>query len=72
MPKFNKDLYKSSLKSLVDEGVPIEIAVRASEVVAKDQAGLPHLGRTAEDQEAVREAMRHYWAGQSDAQEEQE
>jgi hypothetical protein len=68
MPEFNENLYKSSLKALTEAGVPIEIAVPASAVVARDQTGLPDLGRTPQDQEVIKEAMRHYWAGQNDVQ----
>ena len=68
MPEFNENLYKASLKALTEAGVPIEIAVPASAVVAKDQAGLPNLGRTPQDQEDVLEAMRYYWAGEGDAE----
>jgi hypothetical protein len=68
MTEFNENLYKASLKALTEAGVPIEIAVPASAVVAKDQAGLSDLGRTPQDQEDVREAMRYYHAGQGDAQ----
>lgn len=64
MTKFNENLYNSSLKALTEANVPIEIAVAASKVVAKDEAGLPDLGRTAQDQQDVQEAMRYYWAGQ--------
>ncbi|MEH2050074.1 hypothetical protein [Nostoc sp.] len=69
MPEFKQNLYDSSLKALTEAGVPTEIAVAASKVVAKDEAGLPEFGRTAQDQEDVKEAMRHYWAGQPDIKE---
>ncbi|MEH1851191.1 MAG: hypothetical protein V7L11_05755 [Nostoc sp.] len=69
MTKFDENLYNSSLKALTEANVPIEIAVAASKVVAKDEAGLPDFGRTAQDQEDVKKAMRHYWAGQPDTEE---
>jgi hypothetical protein len=65
---FKENLYRASLTALVNEGVPVDIAVKASEVVAKDDTEKPNLGRNAEDQEAVNAAMAHYWAGQIDGQ----
>ncbi|WP_138500937.1 hypothetical protein [Nostoc sp. PA-18-2419] len=64
---FNENLYRASLRALVNEGVPVNVAVKASEVVAKDEAGKPELGRTSSDQQAVQEAMKHYWAGRINA-----
>ncbi|MDZ8083208.1 MAG: hypothetical protein RMX35_29600 [Nostoc sp. DcaGUA01] len=65
---FKENLYQASLTALVNEGVPVAVAVKASEVVARDEAGKPNFGRKPEDQEAVEEAMKHYWAGRIDAQ----
>lgn len=65
MSEFKEGLYNSSLKALTEADVPIEIAIAASKVVATDEAGIPDLGRTAQDQEDVKEAMRYYWAAQN-------
>ncbi|MDZ8056547.1 MAG: hypothetical protein RMX63_34550 [Aulosira sp. ZfuCHP01] len=53
----NNQLYQASLAALTENGVPQDIAEKASAVVAKDEPGLPNLGRTAEDQQAVNEAI---------------
>ena len=54
---FNQELYQASLKALTDNGVPIEIAVPASSVVARDDGSKPDFGRTPQDQEVVKEAV---------------
>ncbi|WP_414546083.1 hypothetical protein [Nostoc sp. CCY0012] len=59
----NENLYQASLKALTEAGVPEEVATKASQVVANDDAKLPKLGRTAEDQQAVDEALKHYRGG---------
>ncbi|MBF2016356.1 MAG: hypothetical protein IGS23_14370 [Rivularia sp. T60_A2020_040] len=58
---FNQSLYEASLKALTSNGVPEEIAHKASEVVASDDASKPDLGRTQQDREAINEAMNYYW-----------
>lgn len=63
---FNQSLYVASREALIDNGVPWEIAEAASVVVAKDDASLPDLGRTASDQQAVNDAMAHYWDNQKE------
>lgn len=58
---FNQSLYDASVKALTDNGVPFELAEKASQVVASDDATQENLGRSHSDQEAVNEAMNHYW-----------
>lgn len=60
-PNFSQNLYDASLKGLVENGVPEDVAEKASLVVASDESGLPNLGRSPEDQAVVNEAMQHYW-----------
>ncbi|PHJ60245.1 hypothetical protein VF14_11590 [Nostoc linckia z18] len=60
MPKFNERIYNASLDALLSANVPKEIAEKTSEIVASDDGDLPNFGRSAEDQEIVNEAMRHY------------
>ncbi|BAY94778.1 hypothetical protein NIES3275_68320 [Microchaete diplosiphon NIES-3275] len=55
--KMNNQLYQASMSALTAHGVPEDIAERASAVVAKDEPGLPNLGRSDEDQQAVNQAM---------------
>lgn len=62
MTKFNQDLYYASIDALVENGVPKDVAERASEVVATDDPKAPGLGRTDEDRQAIAEAMKHYWS----------
>ncbi|WP_017652553.1 hypothetical protein [Fortiea contorta] len=61
----NESLYQASLKALTEHGVPQELAEKASKVVAKDEPGIPHFGRSPEDQQVVNEAMKHYWQSQA-------
>lgn len=65
----NENLYQASLKALTEGGVPEELAIKASQVVAKDDASRFDLGRTPEDQLIVNQAMIHYWANQPEVTE---
>ncbi len=56
----NENLYQASLKALTEAGVPEDVAAKASLVVAKDDPLQVNLGRTAQDQQAVNEAMDRY------------
>ncbi|WP_414579618.1 hypothetical protein [Anabaena sp. CCY 9402-a] len=60
----NESLYQASLKVLTEAGVNKNVAVQASEVVAKDNPGLPNLGRTSLDQQVIDEAMFQYHSQQ--------
>ncbi|HIK04586.1 MAG TPA: hypothetical protein IGS40_07725 [Trichormus sp. M33_DOE_039] len=65
----NERIYKVSLDVLTSNGVPQELAVKASVVVANDDPTKPNLGRTDEDQEIAREAlsyMTEFWANQKE------
>jgi hypothetical protein len=53
----NESLYQVSVTALTANGVPHEVAEKASAVVAKDDPEQPNLGRTTQDQQAVNEAM---------------
>ena len=59
-PNFNQGLHDSLLEALKENGVPEDVAQAASKVVANDDALLPNLGRTPEDQSIVNEAMIYY------------
>lgn len=61
---FNQELYAASREALIDNGVPWEIAEKASEVVAKDEPGQENLGRSPEDQQAVNAAVTYLNANQ--------
>ncbi|BAY15720.1 hypothetical protein NIES21_15390 [Anabaenopsis circularis NIES-21] len=61
---FKQNLYDASLKALTEGGVPEELAIKASQVVANDDASRFDLGRSPEDQHIVNQAMVHYWANQ--------
>lgn len=51
-----KDVYA---KTLVDNGVPEELAIKASQVVASDDATKPDLGRSDADQQTINETMNY-------------
>ncbi|MBD2360035.1 hypothetical protein H6G36_02275 [Anabaena minutissima FACHB-250] len=57
MPEFNQRLYEASLDALLLREVPKELAETASNIVARDDASLPNLGRTAEDQTVMRQIV---------------
>ncbi|MEM9925111.1 MAG: hypothetical protein AAF915_15395 [Cyanobacteria bacterium P01_D01_bin.50] len=59
---FNQSLYDASVRALTDNGVPEDLAEKASQVIASDDPTQENLGRSASDQEAVNEAMNHYCA----------
>ena len=61
---FNQNLYDASVKALTDNGVPSELAEKASQVVASDDPTQENLGRSTDDQNAVNTAMNHYWQNQ--------
>lgn len=61
---FNQSLYDASVKALTDNGVPSELAEKASQVVASDDPKQENLGRSEKDQDAVNTAMNHYWQHQ--------
>jgi hypothetical protein len=63
----NQNLYEASKEALMQNGVPEHIAEAASEVVANDDATKSDLGRTAEDQAVIKEAMHHFWQHRGDA-----
>ncbi len=58
---FNKSLYDASVKAFTENGVPEELAVKASQVVARDDGTRENSGRSSDDQDAVNAAMNHYW-----------
>lgn len=66
MGELNQDLYQASIKALTENGVPEDIAERASKVVASDDFNLPDLGRTDEDRQNIAEAMKHFWKWDSE------
>jgi hypothetical protein len=53
----NQKLYDASMQFLTESGVPVSAAERASEVVANDDPYQPNLGRTAQDQKDITDAM---------------
>lgn len=55
---FNDALYNESIQTLTENGVPLEVARRASQVIATDQAGMHNLGRTQGEQADVDEALK--------------
>lgn len=56
---FNDVLYNASIQALTENGVPVEVAERASQVIATDQPEMPNLGRTQGEQADVDEALKY-------------
>ncbi|MEM6399797.1 MAG: hypothetical protein AAF757_06125 [Cyanobacteria bacterium P01_D01_bin.116] len=46
-------------KTLVDNGVPEELAIKASQVVASDDPTQENLGRSDADQQTINETMNY-------------
>lgn len=63
----NSKIFDTYVKTLTDGGVPQEVAEQASEVVAKDDPTAENLGRTAEDQEKVNEALDYIHGGKNES-----
>lgn len=57
MPEFNQRLYEASLDALLSREVPRELAETGSQIVARDDASQPNLGRTADDQAVMRQIV---------------
>jgi len=51
-------------KTLEQASIPVSAAERASKVLAKDDALLPNLGRSEQDQKDISDAFQWYWAKQ--------
>jgi len=56
---FNQSLYDASVRALTDNGVPEDLAEKASQVVASDDPTKPDLGRTETDQQTINETMNY-------------
>jgi hypothetical protein len=51
------ELRQSYESTLTNAGVPVNLARQCSEIVAKDDASLPNLGRTENDQHLIDSSM---------------
>ena len=51
-------------KTLEQVGIPVSAAEKASKVLSKDDALLPKLGRSEQDQKDISDAFQWYWAKQ--------
>lgn len=51
------DLHQSYQSQLENAGVPTNLASQCAEIVAKDDASKPDLGRTEEDQHLIASSM---------------
>ena len=54
---FNQSLYEASVKAFTINGVPEDVAEKASEVIASDDPAQENLGRSTSDQEIIEQAM---------------
>ncbi|NJL78345.1 MAG: hypothetical protein HC836_42480 [Richelia sp. RM2_1_2] len=63
---FNESLYNASLQALTDNGVPSELAEKASQVIASDDPTKSDLGRSDCDREIINQTMNHYWQHQKE------
>jgi hypothetical protein len=66
MPEPNKDLYNASFKALSENGVPLELAEKASGIIAKDNPHEPHLGRSQSDQELINNILPYLQGDKND------
>ena len=55
--QFNQSLYDASYKAMQEYQVPDDLAIKASEIIATDDASKPDLGRDAEDREIISQAL---------------
>ena len=56
-----KDVYA---ETLINNGVPEELAQKAGEIIASDDPTKSDLGRSHSDREIINETMNHYWQNQ--------
>lgn len=53
----NDSLKQAAQKTLIDAGVPVNLATQCAEIIAKDDPSKPNLGRTEQDQHLISSSM---------------
>lgn len=53
----NDSLKQAAQKTLIDAGVPVNLAIQCAEIIAKDDPSKPNLGRTEQDQHLISSSM---------------
>jgi hypothetical protein len=53
----NSNLYRATVHACYDRGVPDDLTFAAARIIATDEAGKPDLGRSAEDQEIIKQVL---------------
>jgi hypothetical protein len=53
----NDSLKLAAEKSLIDAGVPVNLATQCAEIVAKDDPSKPNLGRTQDEQHLINSSL---------------
>lgn len=53
----NESFKQAAEKGLIDAGVPVNLASKCAEIVAKDDPTKENLGRTEEDQHLINSSM---------------
>lgn len=56
---FDQKQYEAFYKSLAENGVPLNLAKKAAQILASDDPDKPDLGRSPEDREIIKSA--HIW-----------
>ncbi|MGI8500432.1 MAG: hypothetical protein ACR2LR_04750 [Hassallia sp.] len=54
---FDENLYRATVNACYESGVPDDLTFKAAEIIATDEAAAPDLGRTAEDQEIMKQVL---------------
>ena len=66
MTEPNKDLYDASFKALSENGVPLDLAEKASEIISKDNPYEVHLGRSQSEQELINNILPYLQGDKND------
>ncbi len=53
----NDSLKEAAEKALTNAGVPVNLAAQCAEIVARDDASKPNLGRSEDDQHLIDSSM---------------
>lgn len=53
----NDSLKEAAEKALANAGVPVNLAAQCAEIVARDDASKPNLGRSKDDQHLIDSSM---------------
>jgi hypothetical protein len=60
---FHENLYEATLDTCQQYGVPEDLAEKASQIIASDDAELPNLGRDPEEQAVINQVVPYLQKG---------